>query len=341
MIDLRLLRSFVTVAETEHVGRAAELLHISQSPLSRQIRQLEELLGLRLFNRERQRLRLTDAGQWLLEEGRSLLGRAERVEHDAARAARGEGGRLLLGFVSGALWNRAIPAALRRFQRSRPGVRVELRALASEAQAGAVLRGDLDVGLVHRAPADADFVCKHLFEEPFVLALPARHRLAPFDSIRPKDLGPEPWIGLSRARYPAAYARFVELSRRVGFVPDVRHETGDRATALALVESGLGVALLPASARRVAPPGVVFRDVPWLRLNSRVSLIHRAMPSAAAKHFAEIALAEVKREKRRARPSRSGFAADSPAVPAAPSRRRIAASVSAMPSRGDIPRPAR
>src|ERR1700742_577137 len=91
MLDLRLVRSFVAVAETEHVGRGAEQLHISQSPLSRQIQQLEEQLGLRLFDRERRRVRLTDAGRWLLGEARDLLGRAARVETDAGRLLRGEG----------------------------------------------------------------------------------------------------------------------------------------------------------------------------------------------------------------------------------------------------------
>jgi DNA-binding transcriptional LysR family regulator len=88
VIELRLLQSFVAVAETEHVGRAAERLHISQSPLSRQIRQLEDDLGLRLFDRERQRIRLTESGRWLLSEARELLGRAQRMEDDAAAAVR-------------------------------------------------------------------------------------------------------------------------------------------------------------------------------------------------------------------------------------------------------------
>src|ERR1700722_9400338 len=112
MLDLRLLNSFVTVAETEHVGRAARLLHISQSPLSRQIRQLEDQLGLRIFEREKQRIRLTEPGRWLLGEARELLGRARRIEQDAARTARGDGGRLSIGFVNSALWDGVMPAAL-------------------------------------------------------------------------------------------------------------------------------------------------------------------------------------------------------------------------------------
>jgi DNA-binding transcriptional LysR family regulator len=297
VIDLGLLHSFVAVAETEHVGRAAVRLHISQSPLSRQIQKLEAELGLRLFDRDRRRIRLTDAGRWLLAEGRELLGRAARVEQDAARAARGESGRLAIGFVKSALWSGVMPSALRRFQRSRPYVKLELRALGSELQAEGVRSGELDVGLLHRGSDHADVVCVHLFDEPFVLALPARHRLTRLAAIRPKDLGGEPWVGLLRALYPASHARFAELGRRAGFVPEVRHETGDRATALSLVESGLGIALLPASARRVSAPGVTFRELPWLSMATSISLIHRPLPTAAAKHFADLAIAGARRAR--------------------------------------------
>ncbi len=245
---------------------------------------------MELFERKQQRIRLTDAGRWLLAEGRELLGRAQRVERDAARMVSGEQGRLSIGFVSAALWHRVMPATLRKFQRSRPQVQLDLRALTSEMQVRGVMSGDLDVGLVHRAPRP-DLVCVPLFDEPFSLALPARHRLATLDVIRPKDLSDQPWIGLSKTLHPTAHAHFAQVGRRAGFVPEVRHHTGDRATVLALVASGLGVALLPSSARRLATPGVVFRDLPWLGMATRIDLIHLAAPSPAAKQFAEIAVA--------------------------------------------------
>ena len=295
MIELRLLQSFVAVAETEHVGRAAERMHISQSPLSRQIRQLEADLGLRLFDRERQRIRLTESGRWLLTEARELLGRAQRIREDAAGTVRGDRGRLSIGFVNSALWNRVMPSALRKFQRARPHVHLDLRTLASEMQVRRVLGGDLDVGLVHRAVPHTDLVCAHLFDDPFVLAVPARHRLAELHAIRAVDLRGEPWIGLSRTLHPTAHLRFAQLARRAGFVPDVRHETSDRATVLALVEAGLGIALLPSSARRVATHGVAFRELPWPGITTGVHLIHRREPSAATTLFADLAIAGARR----------------------------------------------
>jgi len=116
MIELRLLRYFVAVAEAGHVGRAAERLHISQSPLSRQIRQLEDQLGLVLFDRERRRFRITKTGRWFLEEARDLLSHADRLARDVDRYGRGETGRVSIGFVQSAMWSSVLPVALRRFQ---------------------------------------------------------------------------------------------------------------------------------------------------------------------------------------------------------------------------------
>src|SRR5271165_174270 len=126
MIELRLLRYLVAVAETEHVGRAAERLHISQSPLSRQIRQLEDQLGLVLFDRERRRYRITETGRWFLEEARDLLSHADRLAREADRYSRGEIGRISIGFVKSAMWSSVLPWALRRFQAVRTGVNIEL-----------------------------------------------------------------------------------------------------------------------------------------------------------------------------------------------------------------------
>jgi DNA-binding transcriptional LysR family regulator len=289
MIDFRLLHSFVVVAETEHVGRASERLHISQSPLSRQIQKLEEQIGLRLFERERQRIRLTDDGRWLLSEARDLLARADRLERDAERMVHGERGRLSIGFVSAALWHPILPKTLRKFQRSHPHVQLQMRALTSEAQVLGVQKGDLDLGFVRRGP-HADLVSLPLFDEPFALALPSRHRLSSRETIRRLDLREERWIGLSVDFHPAARAHFAELGKCLGFAPEVGHETGDRATILGLFASGLGIALLPSSARRVATEGVVFRELPWLTMATRINLVHPEVPSATAKNFAKLAL---------------------------------------------------
>jgi DNA-binding transcriptional LysR family regulator len=281
VVDLRLLRYFVAVAEVEHVGRAAEALHISQSPLSRQLRQLEEQLGLRLFDRERQRLRLTSAGLWLLQESRMLLERAEQLERDATRIARGDSGSVRIGFVKSAVWTGVLPTALRTFRSKRPDVSVELQGATSAMQAAAVLRGDLDVGLVHEVQPHADLVVVDLLNEPLLLALSSEHQLADRATITPKDLDGADWIVL--APIPGRHERLIAACGRAGFVPTVRLEASDQSTVLGLVHAGMGLALLPKSAERAAPVGVTLRRIPWLRLSRSLHAIRRG---AAASPFA-------------------------------------------------------
>jgi DNA-binding transcriptional LysR family regulator len=281
LIDLRLLRYFVAVAEVEHVGRAAEALRISQSPLSRQLRLLEDALELRLFDRERQRLRLTKAGHWLLRESQTLLEHADRLRRDASRLAKGEAGGVRIGFVKTAMWAGVLPVALRAFKRNRPNVSVEVRNAVSSLQAAAVLRGDLDVGLVHELPSQAGIVHACLLKEPLLLALPSEHPLARNVSISPASLDGADWIVLSlKGRIPE---RFVAACGSVGFVPKLRFRATDQSTVLGLVEAGVGLALLPRSAERAAPAGVVLRRLPWLRWTRLLYAIRR---DAAASPFA-------------------------------------------------------
>ncbi|HEY2511709.1 MAG TPA: LysR family transcriptional regulator, partial [Polyangiaceae bacterium] len=164
LLDLRTLRFFVTVAEEEHVGRAAARLHISQSPLSRQIRKLEDDLGLSLFLHEKQRLRLTQQGRWLLGEARALLAHAARLEHEALHLAQGRS-HVVVGFVRTAIWSGILTAALRELRASRPDVHVELRPLHSSVQVAALARGEIGVGLVHSFSSTPGLVATCVLDE--------------------------------------------------------------------------------------------------------------------------------------------------------------------------------
>ncbi len=177
-MNLALLRSFCAVADTEHVGRAAAALHVSASPLSRQIRALEDELGLALFVRERQRIRLTDTGRWFLGEARHLLEHAGRVERDVRDRASGRAGSVTVGFVSAALWSDALPNALGVFGRAHPRVRVALKSAPSREQAEAVRAGHLDLGFVHGVKDDRMLVVREIRSEPLCLVIPAAHPLA-------------------------------------------------------------------------------------------------------------------------------------------------------------------
>lgn len=152
MLDLRQLRYFIAVAEAEHVGRAAEHLHISQSPLSRQIAQLEKSLGLTLFERTQQRIRLTADGRVFLTEARALLRHADRLENLGRRLGRGEEGGLCIGYVSDAMHTGVLPAALRTLQQERPGIHVALYSLTPEEQFVGLRQRSLDIALVQQPP---------------------------------------------------------------------------------------------------------------------------------------------------------------------------------------------
>ena len=303
MLDLRLMRSFVAVAETEHVGRAAARLHISQSPLSRQIRGLEDDLGLVLFERVGRRVRLTAAGGWLLVEARALLERAARLESDAERLRAGTAGTVNVGYVSTAMWTGLLPTSLRRYRRRHPDVRLALRNLPSADQIDGLLRGDLDIGIVHRGHrghrghfghfgvlgqaglAQPELAFARVLEDPLLLAIPDDHALARRRRITPGDLDGAPWIVLTSPNQPGDREELLAACARAGFTPDVRTEASDRASVLGLVSAGFGLALVPASARRMAVGGLRLRDLPFMKVASRLYLVRRAagaVPAAVA-----------------------------------------------------------
>ncbi len=276
MLDLQQLRYFVAVAETENVGRAAALLHISQSPLSRQVRQLEARLGLTLFARDKKRMKLTAAGRELLAEARALLAHAERVQQRAHDVAAGSAGTLVVGYVPGAVHAGVLGAALRRVQREAPGARLQLRSLRSAEQFEALRRGDADVGFTYAAPpADLGLVSSLIAEEPFMLAAPAG-RSVDFSS---RDR--EPFIAPLSLE---AREEFLRAFAAIGWSLDVRCEAADPAAALGLVEAGVGLALVQASLARTAPAGVQLLALPpRLTLRMRIHRVCGPAPSPLAR----------------------------------------------------------
>ena len=272
-MDLRLLQYFVATAELEHIGHAAERLHISQSPLSRQIRQLENELGLELFLRERQRIRLTESGKWLLGQARKLLAQADKIREEAAQRSLGKIGTLSVAFVSGAIWNGVLPKLLRRFHAEYPDARLELHNMRSTLQMEAVESGRVDLGFVSMPSVSSDIENTCVSEEPFLLAVPATHRLACKRTITPGDLDGVKWILLSHSIAPERRARFLAACARAGFAPEVVHHVREPNTLLGLVESGIGVGLLAAGARNRASQSVRFHTLPWLPLKSRTYMI--------------------------------------------------------------------
>ncbi|MFD6998992.1 LysR substrate-binding domain-containing protein [Streptomyces mirabilis] len=265
MLDLRQLRYFVAVAETEHVGQAAERLHMSQSPLSRQIAQLEQNLGLTLFERGQQRIRLTRDGQVFLAEARALLRHADRLENLGRRLGRGEEGGLCIGYVADAMHTGILPGALRALHNERPGIHIALYNLPLIEQFEGLRQRSLDIALVHEPPTadDPDLLAAPLLEDPLLLALPAGHPLADQEKVTPEDLDGQPWIAVENAQDPAWRDTFVATCTAAGFTPDIRLDAAEPLTALGLVASGLGLALVQKSMVRATTEDVAVRELPW------------------------------------------------------------------------------
>ncbi|WP_043662988.1 LysR substrate-binding domain-containing protein [Streptomyces xylophagus] len=272
MLDLRQLRYFVAVAEEEHVGRAAERLHISQSPLSRQIAQLEKALGLTLFERSQQRIRLTSDGRVFLTEATALLRHADRLENLGRRLGRGEEGGLCVGYVGDAMHTGLLPRALRTLHDERPGIHVALYDLTASQQFEGLRQRSLDIALVQEPPpeTDPDLRSALLLEDPLLLAVPSGHALADATEILPADLDTQPWIAIENSQDQAWRDGFVASCAAAGFTPDIRFEAPESLTALGLVASGLGAAIVQKSALQGDTPGVTVRELLWFQRSVRL-----------------------------------------------------------------------
>lgn len=295
MLELRQLRYFIAVAETEHVGNAAERLGISQSPLSRQIQQLEARLGLVLFERSKQRIFLTREGKNFLHEARKLLAHATSVEQQARRIGSGDAGSLSIGYVEGALHAGVLRNALRRFQAMRPEVRIGLRRLRSQAQVDALLQGDIDVGYVYNLPEIAPGISSRcVASEQFVLALPQDHPLAGGKRVlRPAQLDGQPFIALPVSANAAAHYKFIGTCAAAGFTPDIRYEAAEPSTVMQLISAGLGMAVVQESLRETAPQGVVFRQIGFFSERMQIFLVRRSSDTAATVSAYEEAVSQV------------------------------------------------
>src|SRR5580765_7119931 len=259
--DLWQLRYFTAVAEHLHFGHAAQALHISQPPLSRAIRALEDELGVSLFARTR-RVELTAAGTRLLDDTRRLVSQLERMVQEVRAMASGERGRLRIGFVSLADYG-VLPDLLRSYKATHPQVQLALREMLSPEQALALAAGDLDFGLL-LPPVSGAARLEHIVvqRERFVLALPAKHRLAAAKGkVSLRELAGEPFVTIPREIAPRLYDIGTQLAAQAGISLNVAQEAIQMQTVVSLVSSGLGAAVVPASVANLGRRGVVYRPL--------------------------------------------------------------------------------
>ncbi|WP_047864383.1 LysR family transcriptional regulator [Rubrobacter aplysinae] len=272
-MELRQLRYFVAVAEEMNFGRAARRLRISQPPLSMQIKALERELGVDLFARTTRSVSLTDAGRAFLPRAAEILRSVEESAEVARSAGAGLTGRLTVGFVSSATLS-LLPPAVRLFRERFGGVELELKELTSGEQLDALYERGIGVGLA-RLPLEAPGIrVEPLLEERLLVALPEGHPLERLDQVPMQEISDLPLVFFTRRLVPGLHEHILELYRSVGAYPQVVQEAIHLQTIVGLVASGVGLAILPDSARRVHREGVTYRPLDaeetgsWLGLAS-------------------------------------------------------------------------
>ncbi|SEI48315.1 DNA-binding transcriptional regulator, LysR family [Azotobacter beijerinckii] len=259
-MELKHLRAFIVLAEELHFGRAAQRLSIVQPALSMQIKALEEELGVRLFDRDRHAVALSEVGRIFLPEARAALHQSARAVDIAKASGRGEIGRIRIAFVSSVLPN-VLPTLIRTLHVRFPRIEFELKDLPTPDQLAGLRNGLFDFGLVRLPILGAGIRTQVVLRESFVVALPADHALAARAALQPADLAEAPLFLLARRYAPGFYNELVAALDRHAVALQIAAELGEFTTMLALVSAGLGVGLLPSEAALALPPKVVARPL--------------------------------------------------------------------------------
>ncbi|MEO6017185.1 MAG: LysR family transcriptional regulator [Polaromonas sp.] len=262
VIELRLWRQFLAVADELHFGRAALRLNMTQPPLTQAIAQLEAVLGVRLFDRTKRSVRLTAAGAALVPQARDLLLRARAMPALARASADGEVGRLRLAFVSTIGFD-LLPRWVRAFREQHPKVQLELIEATGDVQLQAFERGDIDAGFVLHSPgfAPPGLMCRRIAQDHLVVALSEESALAAGRLPALADLLKQPLVIFPRRILPSLYDAIFAMYHAAGVLPQVAQEAIQMQTIVNLVSAGLGIAWVPQSVQQFQRPGVVYRGL--------------------------------------------------------------------------------
>jgi len=260
-MELRHLRYFMAVAEERNVRQAAARLHVSQPPLSRQIGDLEQEVGVKLFVRSRRGMQLTEAGQTLLKEARQILLQSQHAIQLAQAASRGAAGRLEIAYAA-AFLDPLLLRVMRLFRQRFPMVEYGLRELHPYQQVHELVHKQIDLGytVIRYPELESELLFECVRRAPLLVALPPGHRLVK-RRITLRALQNETFISVRRIA-PTTHNWLLNLCRSSGFVPKFAQEEPDGAlTLLGLVSAGFGVALVPETFRRLLSVEIEFRPL--------------------------------------------------------------------------------
>src|SRR5580704_14447078 len=259
-MELRQIRSFLSIAETLHFGHTAALIHLSQPALSLQIRALEEEVGVRLFERNRRKTILTAAGLAFRDDAALALSQLEQAIRRARLAASAKLGLLRIGFASGG--SEIVPNIVRQFKESNPDVEFSLRNILTAEQVEMLEAGSLDIGFP-RLPigqhSALDVVTVH--RERLVLVVPSSHKLAKRKRVRLREVAGQDFVMFERTYAPGFHDSIVGILRDAWIVPNVTQTAGEIPTLVSLVASRMGITILPVSAVKHSVSSVVACEI--------------------------------------------------------------------------------
>jgi DNA-binding transcriptional LysR family regulator len=294
-MELRHLRYFAAVAQHLNYSEASRRLRVAQPAISQTILDLEEEIGAKLFLRSNRSVRLTSAGEVLFEEVQGILKRTDAATRATQRAARGEVGTLRMGFIAPATAP-ILPPLVQAYRRRYPEVELQLHHMNPDAQFAAFAEGKLDLGFSRPLPPEqsAHFMEEMIYRDYLVAILPPKHPLAKERKIELQKLATESFVLFHRVGAPVVFDEAVGMCHQAGFTPDVRHETDLMTTVFLLVESGLGVSLVPSRVRGLEHQKTVRRPL-TVRSNSLClcAIWPRRSQNPTVEAFLEILRAEI------------------------------------------------
>jgi DNA-binding transcriptional LysR family regulator len=260
MVDIRQMRAFIVLAETLHFGRAAERLHLSQPPLSRQIAAMEKDLGVRLLDRHSRRAALTAAGRRFLEDARAAVDAFDLACRNVRLAESGVVGELAVGFMMHAA-STVMPGLARRYLEARPQVALSLTEVVPGRLVEDLKAGRFDAGVLFDPGPTPGLILKSVYCERLCLAVPQNHRLAGRAEVSPGDLAGEAMIATAADVAPSLRDVILRYCRAGGLEPAFRLEVQLQQSMVNLVGEGLGAAFAPESMRRTSTAAVAFVDL--------------------------------------------------------------------------------
>jgi DNA-binding transcriptional LysR family regulator len=257
-MELRHLKYFIAVAEEEHIGRAAAKLFISQPPLSRQIKQLEDELGVKLFDRTTRGVELTQCGRMFLEEARNIHALCDLATERTRRAGEGKLGRMDVAIFGSGILD-VIPKLLLFFRQRYPDVNVMLHTMTKGEQIQALRQRRITVGFNRLLAPTENIATELVHTEKLLIAINTNMPIADEETLPFSVLADHPLVLYPTGSRPNFIDKVLGLCHEAGFEPQISQEVGDTVTAIALVASGFGVCVVAESATTVKIPGVVYR----------------------------------------------------------------------------------